>query len=238
MAYSEFLISSLESIIAEKLDALLQRRKMAFFEVDDRRFTMDDTVMEKKVVNGTKDVYLWGYGAEESLKNQMNSGNTLFQLYSLRMLNQLRDSTVDFGILPLPKNDETQKEYINNDWSSIMGVPSTIQNPEMVSKVIEYMSYISGDTTIPAYYDVMLGNKLSRDEDSRKMMDIIFDSIVFDAGVNYFGFGTNMMPLFYSLENVVRINKNDNFVSLYEKYATAAQTEIDQFMEKVDKLEK
>jgi len=34
------------------------------------------------------------------------------------------------------------------------------------------------------------------DEDSREMLDIIFYNIVFDSGMNYFGFEENMQKLF------------------------------------------
>ena len=38
-----------------------------------------------------------------------------------------RKSEVDFGILPFPKYDKTQKEYISIDWRGLMCVQITIE---------------------------------------------------------------------------------------------------------------
>ena len=73
---------------------------------------------------------------------------------------------VDFGvgILPYPKYDTEQEDYISLDWGGLMGVPGTIVNTEMVGAVIELLAYESADTVIPAYYDVLLSGKLARDD--------------------------------------------------------------------------
>ncbi len=194
--------------------------------------TIDIIEKFNKALNNDQSIYIWSYAYvnDKSVQINMDSGRSLFQWYPLYQIYDFRDSDVDFGILPFPKYDEAQDNYYTNDWGSLMCIPASIKNPEMVAKVIDYMSYISQKTTIPAYYDVTLVGKLSRDDDSAAMMDIIFDNIVYDAGMNYFGFGTNMMKLFYTLEELVCINNSTDFASWYEQYAEGAQAEIDSFM--------
>lgn len=56
----------------------------------------------------------------------------------------------------------------------------------MAGQVVEMLSYYSMETTVPAYYTVLFGEKLARDVDSVEMLSIVFDNIVYDAGMNYF----------------------------------------------------
>ena len=189
-------------------------------------------VVEKfdSALHGRGSMYLWNFGAQVDETIPIDSGRSLFQFYPLYKIYEFRDSAVDYGVLPFPKYNEAQENYTTNDWGSLMCVPATVNDPEMVGKVVEYMSYISRDTTIPAYYDVTLVGKLARDEDSAKMMNIIFDNIVFDAGMNYFGFEPNMEKLFYTLQELVRVKGSADFASLYKTYADSAQTAMDDFV--------
>lgn len=181
-------------------------------------------------LNGKGSMYLWKFAAQPEDTLMIDSGRSLFQFYALYKIYEFRDSAVEYGVLPFPKYDEAQENYTTNDWGSLMCVPVSVKDPEMVGKVVEYLSYVSRDTTIPAYYDVTLSGKLARDEDSSKMMDIIFDNIIFDAGMNYFGFETNMNQLFYTLEKLVREGQSADFASWYKTYADGAQAEMDAFV--------
>ena len=55
-----------------------------------------------------------------------------------------------------------------------MSVPKTNSDLERTGIILEALARESSDTVIPAYYDVTLKNKLLRDDDSVKMLDIIF----------------------------------------------------------------
>ena len=56
---------------------------------------------------------------------------------------------------------------------------------ERTSVILEYMCSVSTDTLIDAYYDVTLQRKVSRDDESAEMLDIIFDSYTSDIGLTY-----------------------------------------------------
>ena len=47
---------------------------------------------------------------------------------------------------------------------------------------MEAMSFYSQQNIVPAYKETVLQVKLSRDEDSAKMLDYVFGNIVFDYG--------------------------------------------------------
>ncbi len=166
--------------------------------------------------------------------SMMMNGNVLFLMTAVSDIIGLRESEVDIGLLPYPKYDAAQEAYRNMDWGGLAGVPVSIQEPEMVGAVIELLAYESGGTVIPAYYDVLLAGKLARDEDSTKMLDILFDTITYEIGGNYFGFSAGFNDLFYTLGNYVVMNGNSDFASLYAKNEKSAQQTIDKFYTALD----
>ena len=164
-------------------------------------------------------------------------GNILFCLDTIASAVEFRDIDFGIGILPYPKYDSAQENYISLDWGGLMGVPASIQNPEMVGAVIELLAYESADTVIPAYYDVLLSGKLARDTDTVAMIDILFDTITYEIGGNYFGFSGGFNSLFYTLGNEVVVNKNPNFASFYAKSEKSALATIKTFYKGLDKAE-
>ena len=175
-----------------------------------------------------------GYDPEKSLN--ITKGRSLFGLVASSYLNAYRDTNVEFGILPYPKLDAEQEDYLSLDWSGLLIVPASVQEPEMVGEVIELLAYYSEEEVLPAYYDVVLGEKLSRDEDSKEMLEIIFDGIIFDAGVNYFGFSPNVHKIFYIGDSILKDNWSGiaSFMATLEK---GAEAEIETFNLLVEDLD-
>lgn len=170
-------------------------------------------------------------------ESMMMNGNVLFLMTAVSDIVDLRESEADIGLLPYPKYDAAQENYLNMDWGGLAGVPASIQEPEMVGAVIELMAYESGDTVIPAYYDVLLAGKLARDEDSTKMLDILFDTIVYEIGGNYFGFSSGFQDLFYTLGTHVVVNGKSDFTSFYATKEKSALQTIDKFYAALDEIE-
>ena len=167
----------------------------------------------------------------------INSGRLMFQTVSLANLEKCRDYDVEFGILPYPKYDESQKDYISLDWGGLMSVPSSVTDPELVGAAMELFAWESENEVIPAYYDLVLAGKLSRDKDSSSMLDIVFDSIAYEIGGNYFGFSNGFNDLFYALPRLAVSDKSSDFSSLYEKHSKSAEKEIEKFYKALNELE-
>lgn len=197
------------------------------------------SLVEKVYAMSSKDGVVYRPANMELLTtdSMMMNGNVLFLLTAVSDIVNLRESEVDIGLLPYPKYDTAQESYLNMDWGGLAGIPTSIQNPEMVGAVVELLAYESGNTVIPAYYDVLLAGKLARDEDSTKMLDILFDTITYEIGGNYFGFSSGFNDLFYTLGNYVVINGNSDFASLYAKNEKSAQQTIDKFYKALDENE-
>jgi hypothetical protein len=160
-------------------------------------------------------------------------GGAMFQnnqslLMYIRMteIEGLRGMETDFGILPFPKYDENQKNYlslVNAMIGSALCVPATA-NPDISGAVLEAMAYHSRYTLLPAYYDVMLKNKVSRDVDSEEMLNIIFGNMTYDLGGIY-AFGGIDNELMYHTMTFKR-----TMASFYEKNESKAQKDIDKLV--------
>jgi len=132
-------------------------------------------------------------------------------LSSIAMLRSMDD---DFGIIPLPKQDEVQKDYITtiSPWvSRFIAIPSTCQNIDMVGAVIDAMSRESTNTVMPAYYDNLLHQKIARDDESIDMLKQIFSSVIYDIGsvFNWGGIWDEQHHFF--------ANKKEDYMGYHEK---------------------
>lgn len=143
---------------------------------------------------------------------RFRDGKALFVIEPLNTAIMYRAVDVDFGILPFPKFDEAQEKYINNSWNGYMCVPSIASDPERTGIILEALAAESYKYTIPAYFDTLLNTKLSRDEQSVEMLQLVYDGCIYDAGLCYSEGNT----LLYTIP-ILMNNKSKDFVSFYEK---------------------
>ena len=110
--------------------------------------------------------------------------HALFVHETMESTASLREMEVDYGVVPNPKWDEAQENYAHraSPTSGVIAVPSNHPNTEMAGAVLEYASWLSHYTLKPAYYEVTIKTKRTRDEDAERMLDIIHDTIRFDLG--------------------------------------------------------
>ena len=90
----------------------------------------------------------------------------------------------DFGIIPFPKYDEIQADYMSFELGSFLMVPINVKNIELCGTVSELLCAESRRNVLPEYVDKMLVSKSSRDNESEGMIYLILDSVVYDFGVN------------------------------------------------------
>jgi len=141
----------------------------------------------------------------------------LFMTYTLDMTDMLRDMKSDFGILPMPKYNETQKNYMSHsyDGASIFAVPVSASDYEFSGAMLDAMSAESKYTVIPAFYDLKLMTKVTRDDDSAEMLDIIRQDMTYDFAYVH----TMSVDYVFSMFGDMIGTQNDTFASTYEKKA-------------------
>ena len=138
--------------------------------------------------------------------------HALFYFLSLSSMEQYRQTEVDYGIIPFPKLDENQQEYISLNWTGLQCIPSSCENREMTGMVAELLASESKKQVLPAYFDYLLDGKIARHDETRAMLDIIFDSCVYDFGMNF----SNQANFLYMVSDLIG-QKSTDIASYYQK---------------------
>lgn len=142
------------------------------------------TMLEKLAGINSCDGILIGLDLYEGL-NYFKEDRIYIYAIILRNIELLRDMESDFGIIPYPKFDESQPDYLNHVGlaSPILTVPITNNtDDERLSQVLEGMAAASYQVVLPAYFDVALKEKYSRDKETQDMLDIILKSRTYNLG--------------------------------------------------------
>lgn len=129
------------------------------------------------------DVNGW-YTAMPDWETEMfKNDRVLFANTTLRYTESLRDMNTDFGIIPYPKQDEAQdKYYVRLGYWNATLVPVTNNRLEMTGALIEALNAEYYRLVRPAYIDIALKGKVSRNDESIRMLDLILDSRTIDIG--------------------------------------------------------
>lgn len=160
------------------------------------------------------------------------TGRVLFHWDPLFRALQYRSIEFDYGILPWPKLDEAQSGYYHFSHNGFMVLPQTTPDLNKTGIIIEALSALSYKYCIPAYYDVLMGIKLTRDLESVEMLDLVYKTCIFDPGRNLI----EGDPMQYAFPTLLK-SKSTDFVSYYEKNAGKTQAALDKFYDKVLELE-
>ncbi len=153
-------------------------------------------------------------------------GRALFITELIAVGSFMRTIEQDYGILPVPKYDEAQDDYISylHGNASYMSIPITVTNIERSARILEDMMFFSADTVRHAYIDITLKGKVAQaNEDDVRMVETVYRNVTFDMG--YFGVG--------SMDGDIRgmVDSNDtNFVSFFESNATRWGRMLDNYL--------
>lgn len=170
--------------------------------------------------------------------NLFKSGRALFLGYNrLGSFDDMRDMADEVGILPYPKFDEAQENYISSshDTTEIGVIPITNTKFDTTCAVLEVLNRETQKYVLPAYYETGLKVKYTRDDYSAQMIDIIHDNIGGSFALAYSNSCSDifMKSSFYNL----LIEKRTDFVSNYTKLESAAQAQIDKMVESFNSID-
>jgi len=207
----EFTGSSERSLnILEKIYTIFMDQENVICVTDKTRRTSDQQSTDQVVLGET----------------MFANGHTLFLIGTMNNVTAMRDAENDFGILPLPKGDDSQDEYYSyaNLWAaSCAAVPITVSDTDKSSVVLEEMAYLSRKLYTPAYYDLTLKTKSSRDEESLEMLDLIYDGRTADLGILY-----KVGDVMTGIQNLIYVTKQNTFSSFMASNESAVNTKLDE----------
>lgn len=118
-------------------------------------------------------------------------GNTLFCGSSLIVTMDGRAMEDDFGIIPYPRTDEVAAgtPYYSRTFGGFPYVVPSNKNDtekERTSVIMEALACESYNTVKPALFEKVFGGKVSRDEESVEMLEMIIENRITDLGETYF----------------------------------------------------
>ncbi len=142
----------------------------------------------------------------------------------------LRNKDFEYGILPVPKWDEAQDEYytIASFPYSLYGIPIDVEDPDMVSAVLEALASESYRTVSPALFEVALKVKYSSDDYASKMYDILRETMTYDFGRV---FTDSLNSLTFSMFRDSVASDNTNWASTYAANSATLENKLNQLLE-------
>lgn len=218
------------------LDAYLPAFNQPLMTKDDAGYPRP-AINTERTVTALEKIYDLYYNSQGSYvvdywdKYTMFSNNqSLFiQARIITLFDLLRDMKVDYGIIPYPKFDEVQEKYLVNsvDNYSVLCIPVTAVNTDMIGLITEALSAESYRSVVPAFYEVALQTKYTRDQDSVAMLDIIMNGRNYDFSVLH-GSALNNLP--YIFRELI-VNKKSDFAAKYASIETALIKSTDKLIE-------
>lgn len=159
----------------------------------------------------------------EWARNTFYNGHSLFYGEVIGMFAaNLRDMEQDFGLIPFPKFETSQDHYTCQVLTSARAyaIPSSGVDLKMTADVTEALAIESLNKFRPAYLDATITGKSMRDEESREMLELIFEYRIFDIGT-IFGWG----GVAGSFQNAIN-NGGENYMSSVQKNEKAVKKAI------------
>ncbi len=132
----------------------------------------------------TNDAYL-ETSSYENASNLFAEGRAIFIDHEFTLATSyLRNTDMDYGIVPIPKYDEIQEDYytVMSFPYSLYGVPIDAKDPDMSAAVMECLASESYRQVSPALFETGFKVKYATDNESAAMFDLIRESVVFDFG--------------------------------------------------------
>ena len=119
----------------------------------------------------------------------MIKGNTAFTTSYLETATKLRQTEINYGIIPYPKWDKEQESYYSNnmDFATAFAIPSTVVDKEMVGAITDALAYYSYEYVREALYGTVLKYRDAKDDSSSKCIDIILNNMKYDFAYIYAG---------------------------------------------------
>ena len=168
------------------------------------------------------------------LRQVFSNGQTVIMGYNrLGDLENLRDIEFGVGIIPYPKLDEAQENYVTSlhDSTEVGAILSTLppSSDEFVHTCLEVLCRETNKQVIPQWYENALKVKYVDGQDDAKMIDLIHDTITSPFAVAY-----NTVLGGHMLANAFLTplgSKLTDFVSNYKKIEKPANKVLDKVYE-------
>ena len=140
-------------------------------------------------------------------EHAITEDRALFWIGNFKCVERLRVSDTDFGVVPIPKVNAEQQEYkvhMQANIGAAMSVPKSAEaRTEDISTILEDIAFMSNQSVMPEYMEVLIQGQSIRDSDSLVCINIIRNAYYCDMG---FMLGNYGVAILTAMRNVVKDN--------------------------------
>lgn len=114
-----------------------------------------------------------------------HGGRALFCDITLgKITDFISDMDDPYGIIPIPKYDTYQKEYLSfvNGATPFVMIGKSVEDPEYVGTIVEAMATYNYDKVTPMLFQVVTKLQAAQDPESAAMVDYIIRNRIWDLG--------------------------------------------------------
>lgn len=171
-----------------------------------------------------------GSGVDQFYNNHAVFANGFFN----NATDKFRDFESDYSMIPYPKWTEEQKYYHTQVDGSHHALAITTCETELerVSIITEALNAESYKQVVPAYYDVALKVKGTRDDESIAILDMLIENRVFDFGYVY----DCWKGASFWVQEMVQARKTD-WASYYERKQKSVSKQYAKVIEYFEQLD-
>ncbi len=159
------------------------------------------------------------------------NNQVLFWVECVSWAKALREMETDFVIITVPMYTEEQGRYYNYVNGNFYGqcIPVTLLGEALDrgTIIMEALNSASTATVLEAYYDVSLKTKYSRDEESARMLDLIFSNRLYDVCVVF-----DLASIASDVYQKASLNDAD-LASYYNKTKKSSEKQLTKIIENI-----
>ena len=165
-------------------------------------------------------------------KPQLNlkSNRVLFEIVNNYGLVSTKEDDVKIGVLPYPLWDSNQEKYQTLSWNGVLGIPTTVQNDDMVGDVIEMLAWYS-EPVNTAFYETLLGSKVADAPEDVEMLNLVWAGQVSDMGLVFSSSSNQMDCLLYAIPHHVSVEGKPAYATYYRQNEKAAARLLNRMFE-------
>jgi hypothetical protein len=152
-----------------------------------------------KIISEQQAYYVTNHAEYETCYEVFHAGRAMFCDITLsKITGFVSDMEDPYGILPMPKYDEHQPEYLSfvNGATPFVMVAKTVADADFVGTILEAMATYNYDKVTPKLFEVATKLQAAQDPESAAMVDYIVRNRIWDLG--YFAD--------WAITNQVRLN--------------------------------
>lgn len=143
-----------------------------------------------------------------------------------------KDNMETYGIVPMPMYSESQGRYYTPVQSGMhmYCIPTDVKSLEQNGYITEALAAESYRSLQPVYFEIVLKVKYAKEEATSKMLDIMYDTVIFDFGQIF----NSEIGALAELKNVVN-SKNNNYMSISKATSGIYAKKLAKLIEDIEK---